>query len=96
LLNPYQLSSHGRPGRCATSTRCLSAAKSSAAPSTAPFRSGVLPDCGRKPSPTLRGGRCIIGMGEAYMPQFGWSVGNPTYMEGFVRPGVRFRGRRLK
>jgi hypothetical protein len=54
LLNPYQLPAHGRLCRCAsTSTRFLSGGETFWFAINGSFRSGVLPDCSRKPSPSL-------------------------------------------
>jgi hypothetical protein len=54
LLNPYQLPAHGRRCRCApTSTRLLSRDETCQFGISDSFGSGVLPDCSRKPSPSL-------------------------------------------
>jgi hypothetical protein len=55
LLNPHQLPAHGRLCRCApTSTRLLSRDETFwFAISGGSFRSGELPDCSRKPLPSL-------------------------------------------
>jgi hypothetical protein len=54
LLNPYQLPAHGRHCRCAsTSSRLLSRDETCEFAISGSFGSGVLPECSRKPSPSL-------------------------------------------
>src|ERR1019366_9797962 len=54
FINPYQLPAHGRLCRGApTSTRLLSRDETFWFAIDGSFRSGVLPDCSRKPSPSL-------------------------------------------
>lgn len=60
LLNPYQLPAHGRLCRRApTNTRLLSRDETLWFAINASFRSGLLPDCRREPSPIWAWRRCI-------------------------------------
>jgi hypothetical protein len=93
LLDPHHLPPHGHLGRSApTSTRLLSRGKTCRFAIDSSFGSRVLPDCSRKPSPSL--GRRTIhrSLAKLNMCKFGSSVGHPTYMERFCsreRPILR-------
>jgi len=93
LLNPHQLPSHGCLCRCApTPSDRMPSTSLPSVDEAFSFRIGVLPDCSRKPSPSLgvaemRRGR---GTGAVYVRQFGRSVGHPTYIEDFCLSARRF------
>src|ERR1035437_6611747 len=88
LLNPYQLPAHGRLCRCTpTSTRLLSGDETFWFAINGSFRSGVLPDCSRKPYPVWAcrkmHKKMHKKMGEVYMRQF-WMVCRTSYIHGKV------------
>jgi len=93
LLDPYHLPPHGRLGRSApTSTRLLSRDETCSFAINGSFDRRVLPDCSRKPSPSLGWRTIDRSLGKVNMCKFGWSVGRPTYMERFCsreRPILR-------
>jgi hypothetical protein len=97
LLKPYHLPAHGRLCRCApTSTRLLPRDETFWFAINGSFRSGVLPDCSRKPSPSSgRDGRCVTGR-SLHAPI--WTVCRAPYIHGgflFMRTpdfGASFEG----
>ena len=93
LLDPYHVPPHGRLGRSApTSTRLLYRDEMCRFAIDGSFGSRVLPDCSGKPSTSLGWRTIDRSLGKVNMCKFGWSVGNPTYMEGFCsreRPILR-------
>jgi hypothetical protein len=79
VLHPYHLPPHGHLGRSTpTSTRVVSRDETCRFAIDGSFGRRVLPDCSRKPSPSL--GRRTIDKspGKVNMCKFGWSVGHPT------------------
>ena len=93
LLDPYHLPRHGRLGRSApTSTRLLSRDEMCRFAIDGSFGSRVLPDCSRKPSPSLGWRTIDRSLGKINICKFGWSVGNPTDKERYCsleRPILR-------
>src|ERR1700730_6436551 len=83
FLNPYQLPVHSRLCRCApTSTPMLSTNEAFRFAMNGPFLSCVLPDCSRRPSPSVG----VLedaqkGWTESTYANFDRSVGHPTYLE---------------
>jgi hypothetical protein len=100
LVNPHQGPPHGRLCRCAPTLsdrmpgiRLSFKGRRVQVRRNDSFRSGVLADGTRKPSPGLGvGGKCIKGRAKCTCVNFRWSVGHPTYMGDFCRANARFRG----
>ncbi len=96
LLDPHHPPAHGRLGRSAqTSTGLLSRDEMCWFAIDGSFGRRVLPDCSRKPSPSLGWRTIDRSLGKVNMCKFGWSVGNPTYKERFCsreRPILRASG----
>jgi len=82
FLDPYQLPAHGRLSRCApTSTRLLSRKGPFRCATNGPFRSGVLPDSSRNPSPSLGVGKMDKGDGRSLHAPV-WMVCRASYIPG--------------
>ncbi len=84
LLDPYKLPAHVRLGRSApTSARLLSRDEMCRFAIDGSFSRSVPPDCSKESSPSLGWRTIDRSLGKVNMCKFGWSVGNPTYMERF-------------
>ena len=100
LFNPNQCPAHGRLWHCAPTLsdrmpgiRLSFKGRRVQVRRNDSFRSGVLADGTRKPSPRLGvDGKCIKGRAKCTCVNFGWSVGHPTFTwEISSRANARFR-----